>query len=76
MNSSTCATSVPGAPVLTRLDDSDEREDPVPGHEGADRRQRAHDFDAARVEADFLVGLAQGGRAQVLVRLVLASSGE
>ena len=48
----------------------------VAGHERADRRQRAHELDAARVEPDLLVGLTQRGQAQILVGLVLAPAGE
>ena len=64
------------APRLARLDEPDEREDPVAGHEGAHGRQGAHELDPGRIEPDLLLGLAQRGRAQVLAGMILAPAGE
>jgi hypothetical protein len=46
------------SPCLARLDDPDEREDPVAGYERAHRRQGADELDARRIQADLLVRLA------------------
>src|SRR5439155_18300417 len=56
-------------------DQADERMDLVPGDEGADRRQRADHLDVAGIEPDLLLGLAQSGRDQVLLRVVLTAAG-
>ena len=66
------------APARARrvTDQADERMDLVGGDEGADRRQRPDQLHRAGLEADLLLGLAQGGRPQVLVGLVLAAARE
>ena len=46
-------------------DQADEGVDPVAGDEGRGRRQGAAELDRGGVEADLLLGLAQGGRQQV-----------
>jgi len=55
-------------------DAPDEGVDPVAGNEGVGRRQRLAKLNQGRVEADLLLGLAQGGRAEVGVLRVAAAA--
>ena len=63
-------------PGEARLDDADEGVDRVVRDERRRRGQRAHQADALRRQPDLLLGLPQGGRAQVLVGVVLPAAGE
>ena len=64
-----------GREAQARLDQADEGVDLVAGDEGADRGQGAGDLDVGAVEADLLLGLAQGGVEQLLAG-VAAAAGE
>jgi hypothetical protein len=57
-------------------DVAEEGVDAVPGDEGSGGRQLCGDLDGGRVEADLLLGLADGGRREVGVVLVAPPAGE
>ena len=63
-------------PLEALLDQPDERIDRVVGDEGRRRLERAEQVDGAGRQADLLVRLAQGGRAQVRVLVIAAAAGE
>jgi hypothetical protein len=55
---------------------ADEGVDAVAGDEGVGRRQCVAQLDRRRIEADLLVSLAQRGRREVGIGLVLAAARE